>query len=615
MTLSLRTRLLLVAALPPAGLAVLVAFGPPPVILAAAAVAAGTAAAAGVALLTRDFLRLQASADQLLRLLDTVADSGNPVGGYPVHATDGTGAVARCLAAAETNLIALGRLVRHRDQNLKDALTRTAKVLTTAAEGKQAGAVVLPDLSCPREAQQLVAAVGKLVAAHATETKRAAAFLAILHDTPDPLLVFDAKSLDLSFQNAAADRFYRHLVGSKKKPTLDQFFAPPPAGAVVEHDAPPVHGPAALKEWLLRGTGGVRTGLAGGPHGQTAPVEVAACPQFERKSPHYVTALVRDLSAAREAEATSRRRQRQLVGQRLCRLLSRESKPALSVIRTQTNLLSQAAKQIGQRERLLPKVTRIVEETSRQELVVELLDWMGMLSAGQAGDPDIQEVRLGEVAKTVGERLRPGFEERGNTLEVTDEAGWVLADESWVSALVTGLLAHANQACEKATVSLNLGRRSAVQAHDEFAVITVSHPGKPLTAPLVEDVRDPFRRPDSAVFDPDRPGGLPLGLAVAHRLAGHMYGEFLADAGTDGRPYVRVVLPTRIGKPHAAEKARMAVAIDTAAENEDLLGSWGVGGQANEPDQAETPAPVEAAAAPHQPEDDTVANWFGGPSD
>ena len=104
------------------------------------------------------------------------------------------------------------------------------------------------------------------------------------------------------------DREGPHLTGAKKKSTLDQFFAPPSSGVLVEHDAPTALSPAALKEWLIRGTGGVRTGMAGGPHGQTAPVEVTATPQFERKSPYYITALVRDLSAARETEAASRRR-------------------------------------------------------------------------------------------------------------------------------------------------------------------------------------------------------------------------------------------------------------------------------------------------------------------
>ena len=621
MTLGLRNRLLFAALCPPVGVAVLATFAPSPAVLAAAAVAAGLVAAGGVVLLTRDFGRLQTAADAFLRRLDKVIETGEPSGGFPVAATDGTGTVATGLAEAETSLITLGRLLRQREAAVKDALGRTAKALAAAADGRAIVPLALPSLSCPNEAQQLTAAVAKLTAAHAAANKRAAAFLGILHDIPDPVLVLDAKTLELAFQNTAAERFYPHLDAHKKKPTLDQFFAEPVTAAVPEHDAPTVAGPAVIREWLVRGNGGLRTGSAAGPGGQNVPVEVAATPQFERKSTFFVTALVRDLSAARETEAASRRRQRQLVGQRICRLLSRESKPALAVIRTQANLLSQAAKQIGQRDRLLPKVQRITEEACRQELVVDMLDWMGALSAGQVGEPDIEEVRIGDIAKAVGERLRPGFEERGNTLEVADEAGWVLADEDWMAAMVTGLLAHANQACERGVVRLVLGRRTAVQAHDEFAVLTVSYPGKPLPAHLVDDVRDPFRRPDSVVFDPDRPCGLLLGLAVANKLAGLMYGEFLTDADADGRAIARVVIPTRIGKPRAAEMARVAASAEPL-DDRDMLGMWGVGGgggpaAAEADDEAVVVATATAPADDplDPPTDDTLANWFGGPSD
>jgi hypothetical protein len=229
-------------------------------------------------------------------------------------------------------------------------------------------------------------------------------------------------------------------------------------------------------------------------------------------------------------------------------------------------------------------------------------------------------VRLADVAQEVAGKLTPAFSERGNSLLVTGDAGWLLADEELVTVLLTGVLMHANQVADRAGVTVQLRRRSVVQAQEEMGEIAVDIPGPPLAEHMLADVRDPFRRPYSAAFDPTGQTGFLLGLSVAHTVAGLLYGQLDVEAGADGTT-VRVVIPTRADKSRVVGQAlthRAAADPALALEETDALGGWVVGGRgaADTPDPADTPAPAAAPAAVAVDDgpvpDNTLGGFFGG---
>jgi hypothetical protein len=157
-----------------------------------------------------------------------------------------------------------------------------------------------------------------------------------------------------------------------------------------------------------------------------------------------------------------------------------------------------------------------------------------------------------------------------------------------------------------------------VQAQDELSEICVDIPGPPLADHMLEDVRDPFRRPYSAAFDPTGQTGFLLGLSVAHTVAGLLYGQFSIEAGGDGT-LVRVLIPTRADKSRVIGQARTQRTDLTAAAAEvsDALGDWMVGGRIGEPEADLAPQPVAARAAvaatdDDGPQDETLGGWFGG---
>lgn len=628
MRLGLRARLFIVPVLAAVGLCVALVMELSPMNLAITMLALALIQAATVYWITRGLHRLEKASSEYLRRLETIIDTGASSIDFSVGVHGGMTTIASALHESQTSLIALGRLSRQYAADMRQMLLASSEAMHTASTSKSVPSLILPAIVPAGEGKQFTQALAKLADNHATASRKANLFLAVLQDIPDPLVVLDTKSMHVAFMNMSAERFYPKLNYRTKRLTLQQLFTDAQRTAIAEYDAPNISGPVAIGDWLMRGSGGIRICQATGANHEQTLVEVTTVPQFERHNSSFTILTLRDLTASREAENLSRRRQRQLIGQRLCRLLSRESKPALEVMRTQANLLSQSAKQLEQRERLLPKVQRILQELSRQELIVELLDWMGALSSGQVGEPETTEVRLGEVANEVADRLQTSLDERGNTLEIQDTAGWVLSDETWLTVLATGLIAHANQSCERSAITLTLGRRTALQAHDEFAVISVSYPGQALPEHIAEDIRDPFRRPESAVFDPDRSGGLVVGLAVVNKLASLMYGEFITEANPDGSISNRVVIPTRIGKPRVAEIARAAERDPADSETDlDAVGAWNVGGVSPELSedtdsdasvQIEDRAPAVLSTSDTSAGADgseTVGSWFGGNAD
>lgn len=612
MILGLRTRLLVAVVPPFAVLAALAAAGIPAWLVATfAALAAGLTGLAVVALLAPFEQMRTAAGDSVRRAGLAAADVQSPTFAGP---TDGTGVVSHAVAALMDELAALRNSMVHRERQFKSTLADATEVLAGLAnDWRQPVRAVRPDSPWAAENAAFAAAVAQVTGTSVAGHQRAAGLQAVLHDIPDPVLVLNAK-LAAIFVNTAAEDWFAQLPGHGLKQPLAAFLAEPSAADLANVEAPP---PARVEEtlaWATTGRGGSFEITADTADGPVAAV-LASVPAKERRAGHWIVLTVRDLTASKKIEANLRHLHRRQTGQRMSLLVARESGPSLEAIRTQSGLLAQAAKQSGQRDRFLPKIQRILEEVDRQKLIIDQLGWLGRLTTTEASTPDAEEVRLRTVAENMAAKLAPAFAERGNSIDLTGDAGWMIADEERIATVVTGLLLHANTSSERTAVTVTLGRRSTVATADEFGEIVVRYPGTALSAAHVADVRDPFGRPNSGVTDASGKTGFLLGLAVAHKVAGLMGGSLDID-GADGVVTLRVALPTRARTDNrAAARAAAVSPAELGADAQDALGDFFVGGdRADTRSDADTPRPaaVTVAAGPADlAGEDNLGSFFG----
>ena len=600
MTLGLRTRLLAAAAAPPAALAVAASAGTPGWLVATLAALAAALAALAVVALLAPFRRLQSGAAQAIR------DAGLPAA---AAAGDGTGAVGRAVAALGAELARERATLAERDRQFRATLADAGAALRALSRGSRSPeGAARADSPWAADNAALADAVAQVAAAGAAGQRRTTGLQAVLNDLPDPVVVLDAK-LTTIYVNAAAENWFGHLPGRGLRQPLASLLAEGAAADPANPDGPAPARPREVLAWVKEGRGGGFEGFADTADG-ALPAAFAAVPARSRRADTWVVLTARDLTASKAVDANLRQLHRRLTGQRMSLLVAREAGPALEAIRTQAGLLAQAAKQAGQRERFVPKVQRILEEVGRQKLVVDQLGWLGRLSTTTVTEAESEEVRVRAVADDVAAKLAPAFAERGNTIDVAGDAGWLIADEERIATVVAGLLLHANQSCESSAVAVTLGRRSAVTTSDEVSEVAVQYAGPPISPAHVADVREPFRRPNSGVTDATGKVGFLLGLAVAHKVAGLM-GGVLAIDGSDGVVCLRVSVPTR-GRTDSRVAAGPAAFV-AGSDAEDALADFALGGAARPAADADTPSPVAVASGgpPDLASDDSIGSFFG----
>lgn len=600
MTLGLRNRMLTVAGLPHVVLAVVAASGSPGWLVATLAALSAGATVLTVSALLSPFGRLQSDAARAAQ------DAGLPT---PSASGDGTEAVGETVAALGAELASCRATLDARDWQLRGTLTGTTEALKAVAkswrapEGSQR-----PDSPWAADNEALTDAVTLVAAAGAAAQRRAAGLQAVLNDLPDPVVVLDAKSVAI-YVNAAAENWFSHLPGRGLKQPLASLLAEGGASDPANLDGPPAARPQDTIAWLKEGRGGAFEAFSDTADG-ALPTMFGTVPARARKANPWVVLTARDLTATKTADANLRHLHRRITAQRMSLLVAHEAGPALEAIRTQAGLLAQAAKQAGQRERFVPKVQRILEEVGRQKIVVDQLGWLGRLSTTTATEPEAEEVRVRSVADDVAAKLTPAFAERGNTIDLAGDAGWLIADEERIATVVAGLLLHANQSCESSAVAVTLRRRSAVALSDEVGEVAVQYAGPPITPAHVADIRDPFRRPNSGVTDATGKAGFLLGLAVSHKVAALMGGSLEID-GSDGVVCLRVIVPSRGRTDNRI--AAGPVAFVPGADAEDAMSDFSLGGATSPTADSDTPPPVAVTSGgpPDLASDDSIGSFFG----
>jgi len=618
MNLGLRTRLMFAGSVPfvlPIGAAL---FGLPSLAVAASAVAGSALVVAGVVVITASFERLRRKASEsLLRAGIAGEDSSDK---YAKRSPDGTGEIADAIVAlGERYCVSRDTLVLRNKQFEATIQGLTAGLNATIKDVKLPAKAFVADSPWSDKNHALSTAVALMQSAFLSSQRRISTLLNIMNDVPEPLLVFDAK-LNLQYMNLAAEQFLDSAANKNQKQPARSFFADPIQVEFGQYEGALAYKGSEVVQWLHQGRGGGCEGVAHTGDEFGTPVALSSMPASERKSQHAVVLLMRDISSAKRAELNTRQLHRRLTGQRLSQMVAKEAAPSMEVVRTQAVLLAQAAKQSGQRERFLPKVQRIIEEVNRHELVIQLLGWLGRLTTTEASEPEMVEIRLRAIVDDVTERLAHAFAERGNTLEVTGDAGWLIADENRLTIMMTGLLVHANVSMEQSKVTLELKRRSAVTANDEMSEVLIKYKSPKISQPLIDDIREPFRRVNSAVFDSSGKVGFLLGPAVAHRVAGLMSGELQFDHAEEC-VQIRVVLPTRertenrIAFQAAAAVSMASGSMAPGSMDYESLGGWNVGGSAVEEEDAGETAiagigSFEDDTTPIEAIDDSIGAFF-----
>lgn len=604
MTLGLRTRLLSVTVAPLVALAALAVAGVPGWLVAAFSAAfAGLTALIVVGLLA-PFQRLQSDAALALQEANLPRREADAT-------DDGTAAVAYAVAELGRAFAVSRQAAAESERDFRETLTDAAANLQAVARTWQALPASRRPSPWAAENAALASAVGEAAAAGAAGQRRAAGLQAVLNDIATPVMVLDAKLTSI-YLNAAAEDWFAHLPGRGMKHPLGSLLAEPVAADLAERNGTQPARPDEVVAWVKGGRGGVLEGSVDTADG-TVSALFAAVPSRTRRANPWIVLTARDLSATKVIDANLRQLHRRLTGQRMSLLVAREAGPALDTIRTQAGLLAQAAKQAGQRERFVPKVQRILEEVGRQKIVIEQLGWLGRLSTTIVAEPDAEEVRLRAATDDVAAKLAPAFSERGNTIDLAGDAGWLMGDEEWIATVVAGLLLHANQSCERSAVAVTLSRRTSVSTADEVGEVAVQYAGPPITPAHLADIRDPFRRPNSGVSDSTGKLGFLLGLAVAHKVASLMGGGLIVD-GSDGVVCLRVALPTRRRTDNRV--AAGATSFVPGADAEDALGDFALGGAAAAVStDTDTDTPLTAAhataAPPDLASDDSIGSFFG----
>lgn len=235
---------------------------------------------------------------------------------------------------------------------------------------------------------------------------------------------------------------------------------------------------------------------------------------------------------------------------------SRASTESIETILAATRLLTSDAKQATDRETMLTRATALRQHAGGLESYLRTIRWLNLALWGELPQPLTSEFQAHEPVKAAIEQLMPRFKGRNITVSITDEGGWVVADEEWLRTALVGILFHAAESVSDASVGVHVNRVPPLpNATEERVAFEVVDAGPVLTSAQMGDLESPFGGLVTPSFlAPDAVGYMP-GLILAADLARRMNGTLEFDATPGGGLVVRFVLPTRVVTGTLAEPA------------------------------------------------------------
>lgn len=516
----------------------------------------GTAGAALVVwLITRRFAALTA---ECRRIVD-----GAPPANLPANRNDELGVVAAALEA-----------LNGRRQEVEGDYRRTLTELTDALEKVAEGAPAVPTAggACGEEVGAVTAAVQEAAKKVATVRQRLALATKMLHGLPAAVVAVD-ESGAVRFLNPAAERvFGRSLSVCARKPLVSLLGEP---DAEPDPLARSVLRPSAVGPWLT--TGAVGEAVVEVPRANARPARVAltTTPALTGDGLRYLVA--RDLSDERVRVAADRARVREEALRAVWAATAAAGTEPVDAILASARLLAADAKQSTGRDALLLRVAAVRHHAGTLEAHIRTVRWLTRALRGELPAPVAAEFRAGEPARAAIDQLTPQLKGRNLTVTVSDDGGWVCGDDEWIRTALLGILGHAAEAAQDATIGLRMRRLpAAAGAPEERVCYEVVDAGPPLTADQKADLERPFGGLEAPGFlaTAAAPGFVP-GLLLAAALARQAGGALEFDTTPGGGLVVRFVVPTRLPVAVAAVSAPEVI---DAGPVEELVMGWRLGG-------------------------------------
>ncbi len=254
--------------------------------------------------------------------------------------------------------------------------------------------------------------------------------------------------------------------------------------------------------------------------------------------------LVLEQRAREEAEAANRSKDEFLA------MLSHELRGPLNAISGWVHMLRSGMVPASDTQRALATIER--NTTAQKQLVEDLLDVSRIVSGKLTIDS--VPVDLAEAVEGVVDSMRPAASDKKLTLVAEIErVGDVRGDPARLRQVATNLLANAMKFTPTG------GRVTVSVRHEgQFGVLRVEDTGQGIDASFLPHVFERFRQADGSTAR--RHGGLGLGLAIVHHIAGLHGGAVGAESEGPGKGSVFTVkLPLAIDDSTAPASATRSV--------------------------------------------------------
>ncbi|MGL6097534.1 MAG: PAS domain-containing protein, partial [Fimbriiglobus sp.] len=398
----------------------------------------------------------------------------------------------------------------------------------------------------------------------------------VLAALPDPVIVADGTGAP-RYLNPAAEKLFGITTAAAGKGTLPGLIAATPMTPDAGEDpAMFVAGATEFVEWMRRGAIGFL--VVRSASGQL--VELAAAISGKATREGLICLIARDANAEPGRIASDRALVRATAVRGQLDLFLRESSEPLSKLNAQLRLLTGDAKQSGQRDAMLGRLTGAEQALRNLETYHMLAYWYRLAVWQNLGDSTPSEFMPSEVTGLVSGKLAARLKARGNALKVVDQGGWMFADADRLEAALTGLVTHASDASSNLQFELRIGRLPvSPQQPTPMTEFYLPDAGPMIAAGELAVVDRPFGSLAPPPIDRFADvGGCPLGLVVAHHLARSADGRLVLEAGPAGQLAIRLMIPTRRGDtgPVVTVAAAAPGALDVAPAGETVSG-WRLG--------------------------------------
>jgi PAS domain-containing protein len=226
---------------------------------------------------------------------------------------------------------------------------------------------------------------------------------------------------------------------------------------------------------------------------------------------------------------------------------SQASTESIETILASTRLLTSDAKQGTDRDIMLSRANSLRQHSGSLEAYLRTIRWLNMSLWGELPKAMNSEFQIFEPAKAAIDQLMSRFKSRNITVVLNDKGGWIVADEEWLRTALIGILLHAVESVNDATIGVQTQHLPPLpNGTQDRVVYEIVDAGPVLTSAQMADLEHPFGNlVTPSYLAPNSQGYIP-GLILAADLARRMGGTLEFGATPGGGLVVRFVLPTRV---------------------------------------------------------------------